>query len=254
MDNNNTTSQPASAQGSFPTTNGDPADLVPLITRLKEMEVPVFGPLARFLRQELTAAGHPPTAPLPHLLVSFPQKNGDRPQPTLLHESSDAMVTEAIERSFNTVPIINEAHRQSLGECKALIHRTVAQNAATEGVKQAMEIVEHGFNRSPFAMTQIIELVTEPIRLALPAHVFAITSELLLTAVPLGIACGLNALQLFAEGRLDRLLQGHRVLQFFATLSPEERETARVWVIYALKWEAIYDPHAESTPSTNINS
>ena len=57
-----------------------------------------------------------------------------------------------------------------------------------------------------------------------------------------------------ASGRLDRLLQGHRVLQYFATLSPEERETARVWVIYALKWEAIYDLPAAASSYNNLNS
>lgn len=257
MANKNTTSQTASAPGNLsptPTTNGDPVDLVPFITALQGSQEDLLEPLAHFLRQGLTAVGQPPTAPLPHLLVSFPAKHDYRPLVTLLHESSDALIAEAIERSFASVPVHDEAHRQSLAELKALIHRSVVQNAATVGMEGVREAAERSFHQSPQEVRQIIALAADPIRRALPTDVFAVTSELLLTALPLGIACGLNALQLFAEGRIDRLLPGHWLLQAFATLTPKEREAARDWVITALKWEAIYDVPAAPSSHNNLNS
>ena len=64
------------------------------------------------------------------------------------------------------------------------------------------------------------------------------------------VALGLNAIQLFLEGKLDRLMSGDSRLNTYNRLSDDKKKRLHHNFIETNGWEAFYSADAESSPSS----
>ncbi|KAB2907128.1 MAG: hypothetical protein F9K30_24070 [Dechloromonas sp.] len=197
--------------------------------------------------EELSQAGKIFKEPAPFILLRTEAKDDKLPHGLALSESVDWVITEAVAEAVQAASqddlpagLIEAACAwvlPTIFESAKLSVRVLMNDAAQEIVADAGATPKASAKRILAARQKAFKGTG---LMPLPRRDYDLLVKVLESATRAAKPYGLNAYQLFADGRIDRILSFDPHLNRFQQLSPARQEEARLWVIGALGWFKLY--------------